>query len=240
MTEQAKWDALLESEGLGIIDIEQDNTLNMRDMWAGKYQRLDARLNGVDNARIMPSGNMPTARGSESRHTFAEDVQRTYDGFDDDTSTKVTQGIEMGYNVMESLALSMTGTAKESEIAQRARSAIIGLDDNGRVRGLRVKRKPREPGKVWRKRMLEHIIGENPVDGPRFSHWTPPKPAYAHSDAGNGPLAIKDNPAPERAYSAPDHDDVRMSPVVDTLGYLPGRSPFQMSQFTSQNSDITG
>ena len=61
----------------------------------------------------------------------------------------------------------------------------------------------------------------------------------ATADAKSGPLNIVDRP--KRDYGNRP-DDIKMSPVVDTLGYLPGRGPYQLqiAQRGRGNSDITG
>ena len=64
------------------------------------------------------------------------------------------------------------------------------------------------------------------------------QPAYAHTDAGNGPLSIVDRSKTDTGSPMPEV--VRMSPVVDCIGYESGRSPFQVSLRAARNSDITG
>lgn len=61
-------------------------------------------------------------------------------------------------SMWDALALSLTATPKEADIADRARGSICGLDNCGRLKRLRLKRNHREPGKEWRKRIHDHII----------------------------------------------------------------------------------
>jgi len=233
------WEALLEAEGLGVIDVA--------DHWhgtgvkhiKGKHKRLDAMLNDPD-----PSGRMSnspvTARAVETRFANAEDEQSDFDDglWDDD---------EVADNAWDALALSMTATPKEAELADRARGALYGLDDKNRPRSGKVYRKRGESDESYNARVAERLGLDSKV--PDDIEYATPKPEFymrergvpcAHSDAGSGPLAIVDRPKPDRGQ--PEDDSIVMAPVVDTIGYPSGRSPYQVSisRMGIRNSDITG
>ena len=238
------WETLLESEGLGLLEI---NTA-----WAGvggarrpksKWARLDAEINSLQNSAEFMTESPETAKGFETKPSSREG------GIPDDLGYggepeywERGEDDQLGVDRWDDLALSLTATAREAAIANRRRGSICGLDDEFRVIPLKPRRKHREPGKVWRKRIHNHILGDyaSKDDGPVWSDWRPPMPPYAHTDAGNGPLSIVDQPGPDFG-SAPRIDEpVRMSPVVDTMTYPPGRGPYQTSRYKATNSDITG
>ena len=242
------YESQLEAEGLGEldIDVERRNINSSMQHIKGKWRRLDAQINNIepDSAGIM-SNSPKTVEATATRVTFSDDVQSGH-GEDGDYSDDYDDGLhdedELGDNPWDSLTLDFIATPKEAEIADRLRAAICGLDNFGRPKGLKLPRKHREPGKEWRERIRKHIAGDcsTDEDGPIFSVLLTFLAPYATSDAGNGPLSYKGPLRPD-PLPAPDTDEpVRMSPVVDTLGYLPGRSPFQMSRITQNNSDITG
>jgi hypothetical protein len=227
------WETLLKSEGLGVIEISTE--------WAGvggarrpksKWARLDAEFNNLQNRSEFMTESPETAKGVETRPSGKQG------GMPDDMG----YGEEFGDDVWDDLALSLTATSREAAIADRRRGSICGLDHEFRIVPLKPRRKHREPGKVWRQRILDHILGDYAAkgDGPLRSDWRPPMPPYAHTDAGNGPLSIVDQPAPDFG-SAPRIDEpVRMSPIVDTMTYPPGRGPYQTGRYMATNSDITG
>ena len=225
------WEALLEAEGLGVIDVNDpyrgDNLKHIK----GKHKRLDAMLN--DPA---PSGRMSnspvTARAVETRFANAEDEQSDFDDglWDDD---------EDADNAWDLMILSLTGSPKEAEIADRRRGAVFGLDAKGRPRSGKVYRKKDETDEQYLDRVAERLGMSTEQMGPLYSPLPQRKPDHAHSDAGGGPLNIVDRP--KRDYGNRP-DEIKMSPVVDTLGYLPGRGPYQLqiAQRGRGNSDITG
>ena len=240
MDPQSNWESLLESEGLGLIEPEQSyqDVGSARRKPSGKWSRLEAELNGITNPKefiCFRTRSPETACGVETAASSEGSQQPTYQGDDDDC---------LSDSVLESLQLSLTATGLEAEIADRRRGAICGLDHENRLVRLRIPRRHREPGKVWRERILKHIIGEQPSkeDGPVWSALSLPLPPHATADAGNGPLSIKDPIVGPSEIGGSRDVDVSDYPtkVVDTHTYLPGRSPFQMSRFASSNSDITG
>jgi len=226
------WEALLEAEGLGVIDVagpyRGDNLKHIK----GKHKRLDAMLN--DPA---PSGRMSnspvTARAVETRFANAEDEQSDFDDglWDDD---------EDADNAWDLMILSLTGSPKEAEIADRRRGAVFGLDLKGRPRSGKVYRKKDDTDEQYLDRVAERLGMSTEQMGPLYSPLPQRKPDHAHTDAGGGPLSIIDRP--KRDYGSPRDEDVRMSPVVDTDGYLPGRGPYQLqlARGGRGNSDITG
>jgi hypothetical protein len=227
------WNNLLESEGLGVIEVEGHyqgvgGARRPKDKWA----RLDAKVNDLQNRAEFMTESPETAKGVETRPNAKQG------GIPDDMG----YGEEYGDDVWDDLALSMTATSKEAEIADRRRASICGLDDRNRPQGLALKRKHREPGKVWRQRIRDHILGDYAAkgNGPLRSDWRPPMPPHAHTDAGNGPLSIVDQPGPDFGPAPRIDEPVRMSPVVDTMTYPPGRGPYQTSRYKATNSDITG
>lgn len=228
------WDALLDAEGLGVIDPARnwhDASKDIKHI-KGKHKRLDALLNAPD-----PSGRMTnspvTARAVETRFANAEDEQSDFDDglWDND---------EDADNAWDLMLLGFIATPKEAEIASRRRGAVFGLDDFGRPRSGKVYRKKGDTDEQYLQRVADRLGISTDEMGPLYSPLPQSKPAHAHTDAGGGPLAVIDRPASN--YGSPRDEGVRMSPVVDTDGYLPGRSPYQMSISRSgrQNSDITG
>ena len=246
---QEYWDSILERDGLGVLRVDEPyKSVDIKQI-KGKWARLDASINGIEPGTAAVMTNSPeTARGVGTRSPSAFNSMEPYTD---------ENGDYLGDTVWENLILAHTGTPKEAEIADRARGTICGLDDFGRPKGLKLPRKQREPGKEWRKRICRHILGEVAMgEGPAYSKYQPTPPPYATRDGGNGPLSIKDLPKPkyEWVWSSPDkwddeEDDgyvppaaepVRMSPVVDTMTYPPGRGPYQISMIAQSNSDITG
>jgi hypothetical protein len=220
------WEALLESEGLGVIDVgaSKSSTLHRK---LKKYPRLDAMIN-----QPQPGSEMQlkpfTADSNETRQTFSWQVNGicALDGSGDDT-------------MLDCMANACLATAKEAELADRQRASLCGLDAKGRPRRGKPRRQRDETDEHFNQRVAEALGMATEDTGPLYSPWTPPKPAHAHSYSGGGPLAIVDRP--KRDYGKPS-EDVRMSPVVDTDGYLPGRGPYQLQLARSGrgNSDITG
>ena len=204
-----EWESVLEAEGLGVIEVD--------DHWhgvgfkyiKGKHKRLDAMLNNVE-----PSGMMtvspPTAVAVETRYSDAESEQSDFDDglWDDD---------EIADNAWDALILSLTASPKDSELADRARGAVFGLDDFGRPRSGKVYRKKGETDEQYAERVAERLSIATDSDGPAYTPWRPPTPQHAERDAKSGPLNIVDRP--KRDYGNRP-DDIKMSPVVDTLGYL--------------------
>ena len=228
------WEALLEAEGLGVIDPQRNWDDASKDIKhiKGKHKRLDAMLNDPD-----PSGRMTnspvTAKAVETRFANAEDEQSDFDDglWDDD---------EDADNAWDLMLLAFIATPKEAEIADRRRAAVFGLDEKNRPRSGKVYRKKTDTDEQYAERVAERLGIATGEMGPLYSPWSPPQPDYAHTYAGVGPLAMVDRPKPD--YGNRRDDDVRMSPVVDTDGYPSGRSPYQMSisRAGRHNSDITG
>lgn len=226
------WEALLEAEGLGVIDVagpyRGDNLKHIK----GKHKRLDAMLNDPG-----PSGRMSnspvTARAVETRFANADDEQSDFDDglWDDD---------EDADNAWDLMILSLTGSPKEAQIADRRRGAVFGLDLKGRPRSGKLRKQRGENHEQFMERVADRLGMSTEQMGPLYSPLPERKPDHAHTDAGGGPLSVIDRP--KRDYGSPREEDVRMSPVVDTDGYLPGRGPYQlqMAQRGRGNSDITG
>ena len=246
---QEKWEARLESEGLGVIEVDDGyfKGVSGAKKSSRKWARLEAKLNGIkyrSAASMKTSPPTADAKGTTFYNGRSKEPKRAFD----DTDAQ-----------WEALMLKLVASAKEAEIADRARGSVCGLDDRHRPRGLRIKRKHRELPRDHRERMYRHILGDSAKDGegPSFSEWVSQQmPPYAHSDAGNGPLSIVDveEPAykwvasceanwalePEETQAETKAEEIRMSPIVDTMTYPPGRGPYQTSLIVQSNSDITG
>ena len=240
------YESQLQAEGLGEldIDVERRNVNSSMQHIVGKWRRLDVQINSIDpsSAGVMSISPL-TAEATATRVTFSDDVQNGHgEGGDDDGDYDdgLHDDESLGDNPWDSLTLGFIATPKEAEIANRLRGAVYGLDKWGRPISGKVYRKRGESKAEYASRVAERLQGSTNDDGPLFSVLFPCLAPYATSDAGNGPLSYKGPQRPD-PLPAPDTDEpVRMSPVVDTLGYLPGRSPFQMSRITQNNSDITG
>ena len=235
-----EWDQILESEGLGVIDTEHDTRMRDRRKLS-KHQRLDAEINGIEcDADGFMTLQPYTADASEVRQTFSWQVNAIVeiDGSGDDT-------------MMDCLALSMLATEKEAEMANR-RLATGSVDSYGRkrsrknlsrsqrVENLRARQRG-EPEPFTRNPFQDEIVEAKAFALPKCDYFKLEQGLpCASSDAGNGPLSVVERR--KSSSSAVDAEPVRMSPVVDTEGYLPGRSPFQMqlARGGRQNSDITG
>ncbi len=249
MKTQREWDEFLEADGLGVIDVAPPFQGADYNHIKGKWRRLEAELNEVDNPKLYMEESPKTVNATETSCYEGSKPPRGWNSEDPDT---------FGDSVWDNLIKSFSASPQEAKVADRRRGAIIGLDHENRPVRLKIKRKHREPGKVWRRRILNHILSNTATDedGPAFSHYRSAQPPYAHSFGGNGPLSIVDEDKPAYQWVAsceanwalePDDDgaetkteEIRMSPVVDTLGYLPGRGPYQTSLITQNNSDITG
>lgn len=233
MTDFDVWNTRLEAEGLGIIAV--DTPYCGRDLKhiKGKHKRLDAAINAIESeAEAFMTTSPVTARAVETRFSSAEDEQSEWDDvlWDED---------EPADNAWDLLILSLTGSPKEAEIADRRRGAVFGLDAKGRPRSGKVYRKRGESDSAYAERCAERLGMSTDLVGPVYSQWRPAAP-FATADAGSGPLAVVDRPKPD--YGSPRDESIKPSPVVDCEGYLPGRSPFQLSlaQRGVRNSDITG
>jgi hypothetical protein len=241
MTNQ-NWEAVLESEGLGLLDVDHTGKHSNLGNIKGKWRRLEADLNAIEVERELMSDSFVTARGSETRYTFASDVNHIASH-----DSKCT--------VLDSLAYAMSATEKEAELADRARQSVLGLDKDGVVRrGVsRVKLSSAQKAENIRavRSGVEMPHQTNPFIEPEAVPVAYAIPKYdyfkkeqglpcAKTDAGNGPLSIKGEVKADVPQGSVSDDHVRLSPIVDTEGYLPGRSPFQMGRLAARNSDITG
>jgi len=221
------WEALLEAEGLGVIDVgaSKSSTINRQ---LKKWPRLDAMINKPQRGAEMQIKPF-TASSDETRQTFSWQVNGIceIDGSGDDT-------------MLDCMALACLATAKEAELADRERAAIFGLDLKGRPRSGKLRKQRGETHEQFMDRVAERLGMSTEQMGPLYSPLPRRKPDHAHTDAGGGPLSVIDRP--KRDYGSPRDEDVRMSPVVDTDGYLPGRGPYQLqlARGGRGNSDITG
>lgn len=253
MTDYDEWNTRLEAEGLGVIDPRRNWDDASKDIKhiKGKHKRLDAAINAIESEADAFMTNSPvTARAVETRHLSADDVQ-----FDlDDGLHDIDEDADSAWDLM---MISFIATPKEAEIAGRARSSALGLDSRLCVKKPKIRRRTKAQKAAnirARQRGLPEPYPLNPyvavredVDGDAC--YAVPRPQLhlgdsglpcASSDAGSGPLAVVDRPKPD--YGSPRDESIKPSPVVDTLGYAPGRSPFQLSlaqRGARRNSDIT-
>lgn len=200
---------------------------------SGKYSELDAYLNATEEGA--ECFNEYTATGSCS---FSRESAEPSTGLGDSMADPEMLGM-------------MSASRAEAKRADRIRKDF-GIQDIVSVKvnkshaatTTRVRRKRKSAAEkaaaIRARRNPQASVQASQQDtAPAYSVWNGRPAPYAHTDAGNGPLAIVDMPAPE-TLSASTDDVVRMSPIVDTIGYESGRSPFQIAQRSARNSDITG
>ena len=161
-----------------------------------------------------------------------------------------------GESALDQLAWAMTATRKEAEIADRKRGTVLGLDAAGSPRHptqprLTIKQKAdnilaRRAGKPEPHNKNPYFSGE--ATKTSETRWAPLRCDYfkkeqglpcAIKDGGNGPLSIKGMRKPEKV-SDREEEEVKMSPIVPTMYYHPGRGPYEMTLVAASNSDITG
>ena len=231
-----EWNARLEAEGLGVIDPRRnwDNASKDIKHIKGKHKRLDAMVNEPPESGRMTNSPL-TARAVDTRFISAADIDVDCD-FDDG----LHDHDEDADNAWDMLMISFIATPKEAEIADRKRAACFGLDDKNRPRSGKVLRRRDETDEQYRERVADRLGIATDEMGPLYSPWRP-SVQFASADAGSGPLAVPTRPKPDRGSPRRD-DELRPSPVVGCDGYLPGRSPFELSlaQRGVRNSDITG
>lgn len=231
----AEFEALLEAEGLGVIDPRRnwDNASKDIKHIKGKHKRLDALVNEPAESGRMTNSPV-TARAVDTRFISAADIDVDAD-FDDGTFD-IDEDADNAWDLM---TMSFIATPKEAELADRKRAACFGLDDFGRPRSGKVYRKKGETDEQYRERVADRLGIATDEMGPLYTPWRPAV-QFASADAGGGPLAVPTRPKPDRGSPRRD-EELRPSPVVDTLGYASGRSPFQLSlaQRGRRNSDIT-
>lgn len=256
MSEQQKWDDILEAEGLGVIEVDGPyQGTNLKHI-KGKWARLDAEINNLQSKSEVMTNSPQTARGFATRVAGnSDDAGGHMSGFGDDdyltgnlrmVSEEYDDGLSdfetLGDDLWDSMALAVTASPKEAEIADRRRASVSGLDKWGRPQPLKVKRKPGESKAAWRQRTHERILGATAAPGEGVRIFTPPqpKPPHATADAGNGPLSIKETIRPDTLVATRDDGPIAMAPLVDTMYYPPGRGPYQRSLIAASNTDITG
>ena len=252
------YESQLEAEDLAVIEVDTPYSETNIKQIKGKWKRLDARINGLEAGSAEIMSNSPyTVRAVKREITDSDDErfesqmkrleresENDFDFYNSGLGVEFFEDDDddgYGESPLDDLISKFIATPKEAEIADRARGAIYGLDEKGRPQNGVIGQKKGESLDDYFDRLDQIQQGSTDLPGPEWKPWRSPNiPPHATSDAGNGPLSIKQPIGPD-PLSAPDTDEpVRMSPVVDTLGYLPGRSPFQMSRITQNNSDITG
>ena len=117
----AEWDALLEAEGLGVIDPIRNWDDASKDIKhiKGKHKRLDALVNEPDPSARMTNSPV-TARGSDTRFIHAAD-------FEIDLDDGLHDIDEDADNAWDLLMISFVATPKEAELADRKRAACSVL-----------------------------------------------------------------------------------------------------------------
>ena len=146
MSEQQKWDDILEAEGLGVIEVDGPyQGTNLKHI-KGKWARLDAEINNLQSKSEVMTNSPQTARGFATRSAGnSDDAGGHMSGFgDDDYLTgnlrMVTEDYDdglsdfetLGDDLWDSMALAVTASPKEAEIADRRRASVSGLDKWGR------------------------------------------------------------------------------------------------------------
>lgn len=106
---ESNWAALLDSEGLGLIEPEQSyqDVGSARRKPSGKWSRLEAELNGITNPKefmCFRYTSPETACGVESRTVTPQDLEGSW----------------------ERLMLSLTATELEARLANRTRATVAG------------------------------------------------------------------------------------------------------------------
>lgn len=194
---------------------------------SGKYSEIDAYINGTEEGA--ECFNEYTATGTDS---FSRQTQEPSSDMGDSMACPEMLG-------------RMSASRSEAKKADIAR-ATAGIKDicyttrgTGTALVLRKNKRLSKAEQIRARRAAKHPKPAVEVVAPAYSAWTGRPAPFAHTDAGNGPLAIVDMPAPE-TLSASVEEVVRMSPIVDTIGYESGRSPFQLQARAAKNSDITG
>lgn len=164
-----------------------------------------------------------------------------------------------GESVIEQLAGSLTASRKEAELADRSRSTVLGLNQIGlpyrptRNSPLNAKQRnenrragelglpaPHQTNPYITVELVRDcdVVQRAPL---RFDYFKKEQGLpCAHTDAGNGPLSIVEKAKPVFSSDRNDGEVLRMAPLVPTMYYYPGRSPFEMGRFAAANSDITG
>ena len=283
------WEATLEAEGLGVLDIEREqmSTSSVLVKRGRKHAWLEGEMIGQHYKPGDPRYMSPsplTAMATETRLMFddagdlsfvagskllseleinREDVKDLIEQSGSLEDLMVDQcgedDYESGESWMDQLAVSLVASRKEAELADRAKQTLRGLSDRGVVLKGTERLKTTAKQRNANRRALQEgrplpyetnpFVDQAKVAPTDVVQRAPLRCDYfkkeqglpcAHSDGGNGPLAIKDTPAPEPLADRVGGSTVRMSPLVPTMYYYPGRSPYEMGLFASQNSDITG
>ena len=194
-----EWNSRLEAEGLGVVETDDHwHGVNFGNL-SGKHRRLDAMVNNIaEGADGYMTVSPVTARAVETRFSDPEDEQSEWDDglWDED---------EPADNAWDLLILSLTGSPKEAEIADRRRAAVFGLDDFGRPRSGKVYRKRGETDEQHAERVAERLGMSTELMGPVYSSWRPAAP-FATADGGSGPLAIPTRPKPDRGSPRRDEE----------------------------------
>ena len=278
--EAAKWERRLDREGLGVVDIICErgglNLHNSKSARGRKHAWLEGRLIGEHYQKGSSEYMSPspyTAQAVESRffdegsvdmaamagHTLVTELGMIESDIERAEASEFYGESDHRESVLDALALSLTASRKEAELADRSRQTVLGFDKWGIPlkgdRRLMLTARQRNENRRAAERGLPPPHETNPfmtevkVRNTDVVMRAPLRCDYfkkeqglpcAHSDAGNGPLAIKDNPKQEPVSDRAEGENVRMSPLVPTLGYHPGRGPYEMSLMAAINSDITG
>ena len=197
---------------------------------SGKYSEIDAYINATEEGAECFNEYTATGRDSFSRQT-----EEPSSDMGDSMACPEMLG-RMSASRSESRKADIaraTHGIKDICYTTRGNSTALVLRKNKRLS----KAEQIRARRAAKQQSLPQLTAE--VVAPAYSAWTGRPAPYAHTDAGNGPLSIVDMPAPE-TLSASVEEVVLMSPIVDTIGYESGRSPFQLQARAAKNSDITG
>ena len=279
-----KWEGRLAREGLGVLEIEgyQGGQGIIRP--GRKYACLEGKIMGTgdyppgDPRRMSPSPYtamaVETIAAVDNKDVVFEAGNKLITDLQIEKSE--WQGVISGSleglmvddldeddfvsdeSVLDQLAVSMTATAKEAEIADRARGQVLGLDAKGRplsgrqrvhlnVSQRNANRAARLAGKPEPHQTNPYITevfevapeaGRAPLRCDFFKKEQGLPCAVRFG--GNGPLSIVGQRKAEEIEDRDDDEVVRMSPIVPTMYYHPGRGPYEMTLVAANNSDITG
>ena len=196
----------------------------------GKHRRLDAMLNDIaEGADGYMTVSPQTARAVETRFRDADDEQSEWDDGlwdEDEPADNAWDLLILSLRVrpkrqrlqIAGVALFLVLTTSVDPAPARFTASAASLSSKG----------CRACSYAWHVHRLRV----------RYSQWRPAAP-FASADAGSGPLGDGDL-VRSRIEVARDVGGAG-PPVVDTDGYLPGRSPYQrlLAQRGVRNSDIT-
>jgi hypothetical protein len=227
----AKWEALLEDEGLAVVaDVTPESAPLPR-----KRSQAFADMFEEAGYDVAP---FATAQGSQKQSA---------------TTTEPTDCMANSMGDPELLGLYVASPAASAKAKrERATTDIAELvlsKDNARCTGTaRVRRaKSTQADRVAAIRArraapvaVEEAAAAPTIATPRCDYFKLEQGLPCAHTATTGPLSIVDMPAPQKLSVEAEAISTCKEYVVDTIGYEAGQSPFQRSRYAASNSDITG